>query len=176
MQQFLHMYARPYHPLIFQGLFIVLQLGSSTITSQALGMIIEASCKRTDEARMIIIFTLDAHITIALMSQINQQANAPCSILVGNFLALLTDSILTIHIKLGGGALRMAFTVSLDILNKLSDTEEVVHLLKRQALGLRDEEPDEEEHGETERAVDKKGTKPCQYQGHTYFDRDLTYP
>lgn len=39
------------------------------------------------------------------------------------------------------------------------DTEQIIHLLQRQALGLRDEEPDEEEHAETEGAVDEEGTE-----------------
>ena len=41
------------------------------------------------------------------------------------------------------------------LLDQLRDAEEIVHLLQAHALGLGDEEPDEEEHAETEAAEDQ---------------------
>jgi len=40
----------------------------------------------------------------------------------------------------------------------LDDTEESIHLLEGDTLGLRDEEPDEDEHGEAEGAEDEVGS------------------
>lgn len=78
--------------------------------------------------------------------------------LMSNLLALLTDSSLAIEIELGGSAVAVCLAVSLNVLDELSDTEQVVHLLERKTLGLGDEEPHEEEHGEAEGAVDEEGT------------------
>lgn len=79
-------------------------------------------------------------------------------LLVGNLLALLTDNVLAIKIEISGSGVGMVLTVSLDVFNHLGETEEVVHLLERQTLGLGNEEPDKEEHGETERAVNQEST------------------
>ena len=76
-----------------------------------------------------------------------------------NLLALLTNDLLAVETDFVDGG--TALTVSLDVLDELGNTEEVIHLLKRQTLGLRDEEPDEEEHGETEGSVDKEGSNCC---------------
>lgn len=46
--------------------------------------------------------------------------------------------------------------IVLQLLDQLSNTEQVIHLLERNTLGLRNEEPNEEEHGEAERAVDQE--------------------
>jgi len=54
-------------------------------------------------------------------------------------------------------AVDIALTISLHILNKLRDPEKVVHLLKRQALGLGNKEPDKDKHGEAEGTVGEEG-------------------
>ena len=63
---------------------------------------------------------------------------------------LLTDNsrVLAVHVELS--AMGVVLAVSLHVLDKLSDTKEVVHLLERQTLGLGNEEPDKDEHGEAE--------------------------
>jgi hypothetical protein len=67
----------------------------------------------------------------------------------------LLAHLLPIHTDLSRGS--VSLTILLDMLDKLRHAEQVVHLLERQALGLGDEEPDEEEHGEAEARVDEEG-------------------
>lgn len=43
------------------------------------------------------------------------------------------------------------------LLGILCDTEQLIHSLQRDALGFRNEEPDEEEHGEAEAAKNEVG-------------------
>lgn len=50
----------------------------------------------------------------------------------------------------------MRLTICLHVLDKLGNTEDIVHFLKRQAFCLGDEEPDEEEHAEAEGAIYKE--------------------
>lgn len=69
-------------------------------------------------------------------------------------LALLTNDLLAIKANLVDGSATLA--IGLDVLDELGDTEQVIHLLKGQTLGLGNEEPDKEEHGETECAVDEE--------------------
>ena len=76
-----------------------------------------------------------------------------------NLLALLTNDVLAIDADLSDGA--VVLTVSLDVLDELGDTEQVVHLLERQTLGLRNEEPNKDEHGETEASVDEESSEYC---------------
>ena len=93
-----------------------------------------------------------------LSDRLDQELPPYRGILVGNLLALLTVGCLALHVELGGGAMAVVLTVRFDVLDELSDTEDVVHLLERETLGLRDEEPDEEEHGKAEGSVDEEGT------------------
>lgn len=90
-------------------------------------------------------------------TSIFRQQISQCNILVSNLLALLTDLRLALHINLGGSSRAVTLPVGLDVLDELGDTEEVIHLLERQTLGLGNEEPDEGEHEEAEGAIDKEG-------------------
>lgn len=66
----------------------------------------------------------------------------------------MTDLLLPNHGRiLGIHVISVVLAIRLHVLNQLGDAEEVVHLLERQALGLRNEEPHEDEHGEAEGAV-----------------------
>ena len=70
----------------------------------------------------------------------------------------MTDLLLPDHSRiLSVHVISVVLTVRLHVLDQLGDTEEVVHLLERQALGLGDKEPDEDEHGEAEGAVGEEG-------------------
>jgi hypothetical protein len=84
-------------------------------------------------------------------------------------LALLTNYLLAVKTDLVDGS--AALTVGLDILDELSNTEEVVHLLKGQTLGLGNKEPDEEEHGETEGAVDEERSVTVEADGDHHIGR-----
>jgi hypothetical protein len=83
------------------------------------------------------------------------------NILVGDFLTLFPQDILAIHIKLSGLTVGMVLAVGFNVLDHFGQTEQVVHPLERHALGFGDKEPNEEEHGETECAVNEKGTATC---------------
>jgi hypothetical protein len=65
---------------------------------------------------------------------------------------------LAVDVELGGSAVGMVLAVGLEVLDHLGQTEEVVHLFERETLGLGDEEPDEDEHEETECSVDQEGS------------------
>ena len=71
----------------------------------------------------------------------------------------------------------VVLAVRLHVLDKLGDTEEVVHLLERQTLGLGNEEPDEDEHGEAEGAVgEESSSAPLAYDFVIWRKEEMTYP
>jgi hypothetical protein len=78
---------------------------------------------------------------------------------VDNLLALLSGGILAIHIELS--SMSMVLAVRLNVFDHLGHAEQVVHAFERHALGLGDEEPNEEEHGEAEAAVDEESAGRC---------------
>lgn len=65
--------------------------------------------------------------------------------------------------------------IILQLLDQLSDTEQVIHLLERNTLCLRDEEPNEEEHGEAERAIDEESTIAALADGNQHVGRSTGY-
>lgn len=73
-------------------------------------------------------------------------------------------------------AMHAALAISLDVLDKLRDAKQIVHLLERQSLSLWNEEPHEDEHGETEGSVEKEAT--AGRLAHEQFPRNKqkTYP
>ena len=79
-------------------------------------------------------------------------------LLSSDFSPLLTHDLLSVEANLGGGV-SVLFAVELDLLDKLRNTEEVVHLLEGETLGLGNKEPDEEEHAEAEAGVDDEATR-----------------
>ena len=96
--------------------------------------------------------------------------------LVRHFLALLSHSSLAVHVELSGGGVCVVLAVRLHVLDELSDTEKVVHTLERHSLGLRYEEPHEDEHGEAESSVDEEGTRTSQHSSGHGEDENKTYP
>lgn len=63
----------------------------------------------------------------------------------------------------------------------VDNTEQSIHLLERDTLGLGDEEPHEDEHGEAERAEDEVGSVPAladadQHAGDGLSDDEVEEP
>jgi hypothetical protein len=85
----------------------------------------------------------------------SNHANSLYSIvsLVHDLPALLSCSVLAIHVELGDVGVSVILAVGLDVLHHLGQAKQVVHSLQRQTLGLRNKEPDEDEHGEAEGSI-----------------------
>jgi hypothetical protein len=82
-------------------------------------------------------------------------------LLLDNLPSLFTRTLLfaAIHVELSGvGVCVVVLTISLDVLDELSDSEQIVHAFQRQSFRLRNQEPHEDKHGEAERAVCEEST------------------